>query len=394
MDERNGERSAQCETGMDAVYLMSCALHGTAPELSQIGDLDALFDYCEQHSVTAMVAMGLEEAWKVSPPENPAVMSPWKQAKNKAIRKNILLNAERERILAYLDSIGCWYLPLKGSFLQHDYPKFGMRQMSDNDILFDAAMDQQVHDFMVNSGYTVKAFKQNNHDEYIKDPVYNFEMHRKLFTSLAGSQLFNYYENIHTMMVKDDNNHYGYHLKSEDFYVYMMAHAYKHFSKKGTGIRTLADNYVFLDRHRDLDRRYTDQELEKLGLLKYERQCRSLSEKLLGEPRRGIHLTDEEEAFLSKFLGAGTYGSREKMVENTLNKMKESGNDGLLLKLRYIWQRAFPPLEFMAMREPELLEKPWKLPFAYMKRWIRSAFRAPSRVFKEITYLAKYKDSK
>lgn len=385
------ERRIQWETGMDAVYLMSCALHGTAPELSQIGDMEALLDYCDQHSITAMVAMALETAWKELPPEDPAVMTPWKQAKDKSIRKNILLNAERTRILAYLDSIGCWYLPLKGSFLQHDYPKFGMRQMSDNDILFDPAMAQQIHDFMVSSGYTVQEFGQDTHDEYLKAPVYNFEMHRQLFSRQTNQKLADYYENIRERLLKDADNRCGYHQKPEDFYVYLTAHAYKHFSKRGTGIRTLVDGYVFLDRHPELDWRYTEQELATLGLLEYERQCRSLSEKLLGVPSREILLTDEEGEFLSKFLGAGTYGSRKQLVENTLDEMGGSGNGSLMVKLRYFWNRMFPPLEFMARIYPELLEKPWMLPFAHVRRLFRSVFRAPARVFGEIKSLVQYK---
>lgn len=384
--------SAQWETGMDAVYLISCALNDTVPDLRQIGDLDPLLHYCGQHSVTAMVAMALEAAWKLSPPEDPAVMTPWKQAKDKAIRKNILLNAERARILAYLDSIGCWYLPLKGSFLQFDYPKFGMRQMSDNDILFDAAMDQQIRDFMVDSGYKVEIFGQYDHDKYLKEPVYNFEMHRQLFSPRFNERIAKYYENIRDLMEKDDGNRYGYHLKPEDFYIYMMVHAYKHFVNYGTGIRTLVDGYVFLNRHRDLDWSYMERELETLGLLDYERQSRSLSEKLLRVPKREVQLSDAEGVFLSQFLGAGTYGNRQRLVENTLDRMaKTEKSSSFLLKLRYFWDRVFPPMEFMVLWAPELEEKPWLLPFFQIKRLLLSLFKAPKRLFAEFMTLVRYK---
>lgn len=35
------------------------------------------------------------------------------------------------------------------------YPKFGMREMADNDILFDATRRQQVRDIFVNRGYSI-----------------------------------------------------------------------------------------------------------------------------------------------------------------------------------------------------------------------------------------------
>lgn len=393
-NEKDLQRSAQWDVAMEAVYLISCALHDRVPDVSE--DLESLFHYCQSHSVAAMVAMALESGWRTNPPKNGDIVTPWKQVKEKAIRKNILLNAERQRILAYLDSIGCWYLPLKGSFLQHDYPKFGMRQMSDNDILYDVAMDQQVRGFMVESGYTVKAFGKNNHDEYTKPPVYNFEMHRRLFSPLTHPALAEYYSGIRHLMVKDADNRCGYHLSDEDFYVYMIAHAYKHYFVRGTGIRTLVDVYVFLDRHGEkLDWTYVETEIKKLGITDYERQCRSIAPKLFDLPCRDIPLSEAEAVFLEQFLGAGTYGSRKQAVENALDRMQANdASGGFLTKMRYFWQRMFPPLEFMAELEPDLLEHRWKLPFAYLKRLLKVLFLYPMRAIREMQHLIQAKTNR
>lgn len=386
------EHISRWNVGMDAVYLMACALHGTVPA-EDFSENEGLFSFCNQHSITAMVAMAMESYWQSCPPENRDAVTPWRQAKEKAIRKNILLNAERQRILAYLDSIGCWYLPMKGSFLQYDYPRFGMRQMSDNDILYDTAFENEVYDFMCSSGYTAKAFGKNNHDEYIKPPVYNFEMHRRLFSTISHKQLSDYYSDIRCLMVKDAQNLCGYHLTDADFYVYMTAHAYRHFSCKGTGIRSLADVYVFLDKHgENLDWGYVETELEKLSILDYERQCRSMARKLFEAPQREILLTSEEQEFLGKFLGTGIYGSWKQAVENTLDRMEREGSaGGILMKLQYFWQRLFPSLEWMADIEPDLLEHRWKLPFAYIRRLFRALTQQPLQMFKESVYLVKSK---
>lgn len=389
--EKQPQTASWRSVASEAVYLISCALHGQVPDVA--GDLDALFRYCKGHSVAAMVAMALESCWKSNPPENGDIVTPWKQLKEKAIRKNILLNAERQRILAYLDSIGCWYLPLKGSFLQYDYPKFGMRQMTDNDILYDTAYDQQVHDFLCDSGYTVKSFRKNNHDEFTKPPVYNFEMHRRLFSPLVHKDLADYYGDARRLMVKDGDNRYGYHLSKEDFYIYMTAHAYKHFSVKGIGIRSLVDVYVFLDRHGDaLDWAYVETELGKLGVKEYERQCRDMARKLFEKPSRDILLTEGETEFLEKFLGDGTFGSRKRGVENALNKMQETdGSGGFLMKVRYFWRRMFPPREFMEEWDPNLQGKPWLLPWAYVRRLLKVLFQYPMRMVREFRYLVQFK---
>ena len=56
----------------------------------------------------------------------------------------MLLDAERHRLEKNLTEHGIWYMPLKGSILKDWYPKFGMREMADNDILFDASKRKEV----------------------------------------------------------------------------------------------------------------------------------------------------------------------------------------------------------------------------------------------------------
>ena len=388
---KDPQHSSEQDVAMEALYLISCALHGQVPESCSAPEV--LFPYCKRHSVAAMTAMALEPYWASNPPENLEVVTRWKQTKDKSIRKNILLNAERQRILAYLDSIGCWYLPLKGSFLQHDYPKFGMRQMTDNDILYDTAYDRAIHDFMCDSGYAVKAFGNCDHDEYLKPPVYNFEMHRRLFSPLTHKELADYYGDIRHLMVKDADNRCGYHLSDEDFYIYLTAHAHKHFSVTGIGIRSLVDVYVFLEKHSAAMKwAYVEAELRKMGIGDYERQCRALAQKLFGTACREILLNEEEKLFLENFLGTGTFGSKKKGVENALNKMQNaSGIGGLSVKLRYFWERLFPSWEWMIVWEPKLQEKPWLLPWAYIRRLLKGLFVTPLQTIQEIGYLTETK---
>ena len=77
-----------------------------------------------------------------------------------------------------MDSEHIWYLPLKGIILKDYYPSVGMRQMSDNDILFDADAWERVEKHMLSEGYETESVGKGNHDVYQKAPVYNFEMHR------------------------------------------------------------------------------------------------------------------------------------------------------------------------------------------------------------------------
>ncbi len=118
-----------------------------------------------------------------------------------------------------------------------------MRQMSDHDILFDAAHAEEVKAIMEGLGYTSKYFGSSNHDCYYKEPVYNFEMHRALFGRRHEVKLQDYYRNVKDRLIQDAGKNYGYHFSPEDFYIFMVAHEYKHYT-------AYAVTYPFFYKHK------------------------------------------------------------------------------------------------------------------------------------------------
>ena len=66
-------------------------------------------------------------------------MAGWKAGYVHIVRQTLLFAMEREKILSFFDRSGIWYAPMKGIILQNLYPQIGMRQIVDNDILFDGA---------------------------------------------------------------------------------------------------------------------------------------------------------------------------------------------------------------------------------------------------------------
>ena len=79
------------------IRLVRCALTDRIPdrEWAKSLDLSVLFAVCEDHILTACAAYALESAGIHDPD--------FTEAKAKAIRKNILLDAERKAILARLE---------------------------------------------------------------------------------------------------------------------------------------------------------------------------------------------------------------------------------------------------------------------------------------------------
>ena len=342
------------QTGYDMLRLAAFAVGGRKPEDAAIAamDLGRLYQMCEFHSLTALVGHALEQAGVTLPAQ-------WKEACGKAVRKTLLFDAERARICAFLDAHQIWYMPLKGILLKDLYPGIGLRQMADNDILYDPAAQKQVYAFMLDSGYRAESYRQNHHDEYTKPPVYHFEMHTLLFN--RASEFYDYYVNVKERLRKDADNACGWHFSDEDLYLYFTAHEYKHFSDGGTGLRSLLDCFLYT-RAKQLDWEYLEQELKKLGLSEFEEKTRMLAEKVFTDPDAA--LSPQEQQLLDYYLFSGTYGSVEQSVQN---KIRKAGGT----RAAYLWRRIFPDMKTYEAYYPFFYRHKWLLPVAWVYRLLR-----------------------
>lgn len=373
------------------IYLMACSLQGTEPEGAPLAniDLEALLRLAKAHSVSAMVCMALEQTDAFQHAAETTRLK-WLEAKNKAIRKNMLLDAERKAILHELEIQGIWYMPLKGSILKDWYPKPGMREMADNDILFDPSGREQVREIFQNRGYKTVSFGKLNHDEYEKPPIYNFEMHVSLFHGMY-KELTEQYENVKERLLPVDGTAYQFAFTPEDFYVFALAHAHKHYSHSGTGVRTLADIYV-MERHLGdiMDRDEVEQKLTQLGIAEYEQHSRVLAEKLFSavRPLAEIELTEDEKEMLLYYCDATTYGTFDNRVKNRLHELQENSEDiTLWTKLKYCGVRLFPGREFCKLHYPFVYRHPWTLPFFWVWRIVDKGITHRRKVKQELKAL-------
>lgn len=370
------------------IYLMACSLQGTKPEEALLAniDMEALLRLAKAHSVSAMVCMALEQTDAFRCAEETTRLK-WLDAKNKAVRKNMLLDAERHQLEKEFAEHGIWYMPLKGSILKDWYPKFGMREMADNDILFDASKRKEVKTIFQGRGYTVKRYNKSNHDEYEKPPIYNFEMHVSLFPG-TYKELTEQYENVKERLLPVDGTAYQFAFTPEDFYVFVLAHAHKHYSYSGTGIRTLADIYIVNQKlGGTMNWEYVDSELRGLGIFSYERESRELAQKLFGiaELLTEANLSEAEQQMLAYYLGASTYGT----IENrTLNQMQKLQPDGGAItahtKRKYLLSRIFPGREWCKACAPTVYKYPVLLPFFWVWRLVYGGITNRKKVTQEI----------
>ena len=359
----------------DLAYLAACAVNETVPSVSRVEnmDLEALYQVAKRHMMTGIAAMALESAGI-----NDAAFS---QAKGKAIRKVAAFDIERTAILQAMEEAGIWYAPLKGCVLSSLYPRTGMRQMSDNDILFDDSRTMDVKTIMESRGFTADAeIGAGVHDHYVKPPVYCFEMHRMLFGPMHDERIASYYRDIKTRLILNEGSRYGYHFSDDDFYLYMIAHEFKHYSGAGIGLRSLLDTYVFLkSRGERLDWTYLQGELDLLGIADFEAQNRSLACHLFG----GDALTEKDQEMLDYVMSSGVYGTMEHQVENRVTAY----GSGFRGKLRYLVKRLFLPMETVRQAFPLFAKWPILLPFLPLYRLGRALLKRRGRIWAELKTL-------
>lgn len=285
------------------------------------------------------------------------------------LRKCILFDKEREDLFNYLNEEQIDYLPLKGIILKNLYLDPFTREFADNDILFADSSSSLIKNYFVKHGYDVCSYEKSGHDVYTKKPFFNFEMHRALFSPNGkNDRVVMYFKDyLFKAPVKEGYEHY---LSDEDFFIYFIAHSYKHYDRSGCGIRTLIDIYIFL-KNKQLDFNYVNQELEKLDLLTFSNEIINLSNALFDEQT----LNKAQEEFLLYIASSGTYGTLNHSVDKGI---EEKGKTGYLLF------RLFPPYSSYKTLYPWAYKCPILIPIAWIVRFFRILFNNPEKATKEI----------
>ena len=323
---------------LDVLYLLSCAANRKKAEKNKIDnmDLDALYSLCKEHSITALVSSVLTEHLK----EKSEQYARWSQEQMKALYRDMNFAAERAKILAFLEENGIWYMPLKGIVLKEYYPHPELREFADNDILFDPEGAEQVKKYMLQNGYTLNDYGGEEYvDEYKKEPCFNFEMHRLLFHQ-NNAVFFPYYKEVKNRLIKDEGNDYGYHFSDEDFYVFMIAHAYRHYIDSGIGIRALLDIYIFNKaKESTLNYTYIENELKQTDSDSYEKEMRYLAQKVFSGESHEYSL--HEMNILEYYFNSKAYGTVENKVTNRMREFTGQDEFTFLSRVKYWWHRVF-----------------------------------------------------
>ena len=368
------EETLKC--GYDIVYLINSAISGGKPNIDKVRsmNLGEVKKLCSRHRVSAVVAYALLSDDLLFDEQKLV----WQDKLNYAMLWSLTFQQQLEKILEHMRKNKIRYMLMKGLVLRELYPEPYLREMVDNDIYYDADGYRIMRKFMLENGYkTPSATKETHVDEYFMEPYYSFELHKRFFM-INRDKWSRYYSDMSKFLILSGD--YEYKMSDEDFYVYITLHSYKHMSDSGVGLRALLDCFLYTEKKKDtLNWEYIDKELEKLGILDFEKSFKNLSEKLF---KTNEKLSFEEEKDFLFIISSGAFGT----AQQTIGKSIES-----LGKSSYLRRRLFPTLEWYKGNAPFVYRHKWIIPFYVVYRIIFKGISGRKRIKKEIDIVNKTK---
>lgn len=399
--------------GRYVLHLVDCGLHGEPPQPLPKGvTWGRVHALAKSQSVEGVSWFGARTCCDM--PDDLRKM--WEGEAQATLFRRVRFDAEREQIFAALNAAGISVLPMKGIVVADYYPSPEMRSMADNDFLYgfvepspegagfrvcgatpaerEATTERGVRtivDIMRKRGYDVVSQYAGNHESFHKPPVFNFEPHRRLVA--PDSPLAAYYENPWRRAIKDASNPLMFRFSDEDEYLFVVAHAHKHFSNAGCGFRFVVDVRAFLDaRGMQMNWDYVFNELRKMELLDFEERVRGLADAAFGGAcALDAALTDDQLEMLRFMFGSGTYGTTERVVQKRLEKQKASHRGNLAAAKRgYLLQRLTDQAAVEAHFPHASKIAPLR-PFLQVARYARGFARNPGKLMNELKLLSKAK---
>ena len=329
--------------------LLACAVTGKPFTHTEPFDLDELFEFSSRHSVSSTVAHTVLNS-DIELDDNQKQI--WKEIEYKNCRKTYLYDMERASICQALDENGIWHIPLKAIIINPLYPIYGMREFADNDILIDSSAVERLEPIMESLGYKFDPVSISIHYTFKKKPMFNFELHHRLFSDIA--------------------------------------HAKRHFSEAGSGLRTLADVYLYRKKV-PMDEEYLVCNMKALELAEFADSLESLSKTLFASDTEFslFALKEDEQAMLEEMIGMGTYGTSTVGIQKRFERYTNETDSHK--RLKYFKKRLFPDIEPYRKRYPTLYRHKILHPLFYVYRPINSLVKNGKNIRKEIKIVSKIK---
>ncbi len=329
--------------------LLRCAIKGgDAPDGDGV-NFNKLLKLADSQQVYTTVLPVLEKSGALTEEQE----REWNNLRLSELKKTITVDSERAIICENLDREKIKYIFLKGLNIRGYYPKSSMRQMSDNDILYDETRRDDLCRIMKKQGYYIGA-SGGISDDFYKKPYATFEFHRTLFNPEEEfCPEFNPWLNAKPYGKGSSR----YVMSKEDNYIYAVGHMYKHYyCIDGCGVRFICDLYLLSHSDDELDWDYINKTLGDFGILEFNETALELADSVF-EDRE---LTERAKELLDFLFNGGVFGKSSYDINDEVEKYGS--------KSGFILHRIFPSYEDMKREYRTLEKKPFLLPAYYVYR--------------------------
>lgn len=327
------------------IDLLASVLNGAhPPKLPDGFDWEYFCRYAQRNSVANILAYSMDEV-NVKP--SSIVYKVLENDRRYQIIKETSQIVDIEKVVERFEKSQIKNALLKGYFMKQLYPRSDFRTMSDIDMLAQKKNFKKIEKIFKELGFTKRDIIKSSEIHFVKGLLY-CEVHDDI-----NEELSNYYDNVWDMVKLRDGFSYSYQMKPEDFYIYNVYHAAKHFSNGGIGIRMVMDVYVCLQAFKNLDFEYIDAELKKAGIDEFENAFRAIALNWFSDDKTEIN------SFGEFILYCSTFGAREIYFYQD-NKRTE----------KYYWlKQVFVPYDRLKHRYSYLEKAPVLLPFSWGQYW-------------------------
>lgn len=341
------------------IDLLASVLNGgEPPKLPDGFDWEYFCRYAQRNSVANILAYSMD---KVNTKPSATVYKVLENDRRYHIIKETSQLVDIEKVIKRFEKSQIKNVLLKGYFMKQLYPRSDFRTMSDIDILALKKNFKKIESIFKDLDFTKKELIKSEEIHFVKGLLY-CEVHSDI-----NEELSSYYDNVWDNVELREGYSYSYRMKPEDFYIYIVYHAAKHFSFGGIGIRMVMDVYVCLQAYKNLDFEYIDAELKKAGIAEFEKAFRNIALNWFSSEKTEIN------SFGEFILYCSTFGARE------IYFYQDSQRTDKLYWLKQV----FVPYDRLKHKYSYLEKAPVLLPFSWGQYWFTRLFVHRDLNFKE-----------
>lgn len=285
---------------------------------------------------------------------------------------------EGKRIQFSLNKKGIDFIALKGWELRLLYPDVYRRNMADLDYLIKDYDYRSIKTIMEELGFSAAAESSWKHDNFTKKNI-SVEMHKRLTDNIEC--IYNWEYKIWDRAVLISNTDHGWRMSEEDFYIFHLLHLFKDFKNGSLGLRRITDTWLIINRYKNFDEDYLNNELKSMGLELFRERLETLARYCFED----IPADNNCIVMINHAVNTGIYGNGRSYKLGRIVTM--SGIDGTLRRGKFhsFINAVFLPPNRMKAHFPILLKHPVLLPFCWFVR-ILQQLRTLSINLKRLDY--------